>query len=202
MTIIKAKRSLSKMEFIDNAYRLQIAIDWLIARDLGLKDKVRTVTFFTKKFEPDDIEVFNNLCKKYNLTKITEEFPTCIIKQYRDVLFNQAQSLVDYITIGNSIYPSESTMIQDLLQRKSYQNLAISACYQLQQTLQRIIRASFIPIDHNQLTPLYEQLVLEEKLLKGWKKSTVQQITKAQKEKLIKDTELRVKAQQEFIDSL
>jgi len=150
MSVLKSRRSLSKLEFYHNARQLRENITNLLLRDFGVRDKVRK------------IRTEENM----QLT-IIEEYPEWLIVYFRDSIVKLLKSLMLNITAANTIYPTNG---DELNLRRRYQTGAIVNCEQLLQEFQYC--ADVLPIKIEKFLPYVEKIDFEIKLLKGWRKSS------------------------------
>ena len=67
MSVLKSQRTLSGLEFYNNAIKLRQEITLLLLRDFGIKDKVRSVKGLsgTMHMEQEDQEKLQELMEKY-----------------------------------------------------------------------------------------------------------------------------------------
>ena len=95
------------MEFYANAVKLRHAITTLLLRDFGIKDKVRNIDYFAKceHMTEGDTKTLIELMDKYNIRKITDEYPLWLVDRFRSSLMEICRSLVMNITAANTIYP-------------------------------------------------------------------------------------------------
>jgi 23S rRNA G2069 N7-methylase RlmK/C1962 C5-methylase RlmI len=149
MSVLKNKRSLSKLEFYHNARKLRKDITNLLLRDFGVRDKIRTI-----KTEGEE-------------KQIIEEFPDWLIIQFRTSIMNILRNLMMNLTAGNTIYPVN---MEELADRRHYQNAAIINCEQLLQEL--MYCEEVLPTKVSSFLPFIESVAFEIKLLKGWRKSS------------------------------
>jgi hypothetical protein len=145
MSVLKSKRSLSKLEFYHNARKLRRDMADFLRRDFGVRSRKNV-----ENIDP-------SLPEDYYAEDIGE-FAKNIKLLLRNLMWN--------ITGGNSIYPATHA---DLEQRRHYQNAAIIACEQMHQEL--LFCEDTLPVRVSQLVPYVESLEFEIKLLKGWRKS-------------------------------
>lgn len=150
MSVVKNKRSLSRLEFYNTARKLRIDLtNWLL-RDFGIRDKVY-------KFKNDD-EVEKTLYAEY---------PKWFIEHTRNTTLTILTNLMMNITAANAIYPI-NMMEVDL--RRGIQDKAIANCEQLLQEL--FYCADIMPLQISKLEPYVEIIDKEIALLKGWRKTT------------------------------
>ena len=149
MAVLKNKRTLSQLEFFNNAITLRKEITKLLLRDFGIRDKVRKVK---------DGE---------NELTIIEEYPKWLITFFRQSIISSLRNLMMNITAGNTIYPSTQ---EELAERRRYQTAAIINCEQLLCDFNYI--AEVFPVELKKYMPFVDKILFEIKLLKGWRKSS------------------------------
>jgi hypothetical protein len=149
MAVLKNKRNLSSLEFFNNALILRREITKLLLKDFGIRDKIRKIKDGEKEYS------------------IIEEYPEWIIRFFRQSIIITLRSLMMNITAGNTIYPSTP---DELTERRKYQTQAIINCEQLLCDYSYI--AEVFPVDLKKYMPYVEKIILEIKLLKGWRKSS------------------------------
>lgn len=150
MSVIKNKRSLSRLEFYNNARKLRLNLtNWLL-RDFGIRDKVYKI------HNDDELE-----------TMLTAQYPKWFIDHARESVLTILTNLMLNITAANSIYPV-NLMEVDL--RRGLQDKAIANCEQLLQQL--IYCADVMPLQSSKIEPYAEMIDKEIALLKGWRKTT------------------------------
>ncbi len=169
MSVLKNKRSVSKLEFYHNAIELRKEITDLLLRDFGIKNKVRSINAILTNPEMDeeDKKIVEDLIKKYeNLGIVVYGYPEWLIEQMRDKMLNICHNMIMNITQANTIYPVSEAEYND---RRQYQNHAIGNCEPLLQEMQYAI--SVLPIDAQKLMKYVDMIEREIALLKGWRKS-------------------------------
>jgi len=149
MAVLKNKRTLSQLEFFNNAIILRKEITKLLLQDFGIRDKVRKV----KNGE--------------NELTIIEEYPKWLITFFRQSVISSLRNLMMNITAGNTIYPSTQ---EELTERRRYQTAAIINCEQLLCDFNYI--AEVFPVELKKYMPFVDKILFEIKLLKGWRKSS------------------------------
>ena len=149
MAVLKNKRTLSQLEFFNNAIILRKEITKLLLQDFGIRDKVRKVK---------DGE---------NELTIIEEYPKWLITFFRQSIISSLRNLMMNITAGNTIYPSTQ---EELAERRRYQTAAIINCEQLLCDFNYI--AEVFPVELKKYMPFVDKILFEIKLLKGWRKSS------------------------------
>jgi hypothetical protein len=146
MSVIKSKRSISKLEFYHNARVMRQDITELLRRDFGIHSRGNAK------------QVDQNLPDDY-YDEDLRDLSRSIKALLRNLMMN--------ITGGNTIYP---TNLEDTARRRYYQNQAIINCEQLHQEF--LFCEDTLPLKASKLAPYIEKIEFEIKLLKGWRKST------------------------------
>jgi len=150
MSVLKNKRSLSKLEFYHNARTMREDITKMLLRDFGVRDKIR-------KFKTEDqVEV-----------TVIEQYPEWLITFFRQSIIGSLRSLMMNITAANTIYP---VTLEELAERRKYQTAAIINCEQLFCDLTHC--ADVLPVELGKFMPYVDKISFEIKLLKGWRKSS------------------------------
>jgi hypothetical protein len=147
MSVLKNKRGLSKLEFYHNAWRMRKEITLLTLRDFGVHSRGAAFKAATGSQQPEGF-----------YDELIAEFARNIRNLLRDMMRN--------ITAGNTIYPVNTI---ELLERRRCQTAAIINCEQLLQELQCC--EDIMPVKVSRFMPHIEQIELEIKLLKGWRKA-------------------------------
>ena len=169
MSVLKSQRTLSGLEFYNNAIKLRQEITLLLLRDFGIKDKVRSVKGLsgTMHMEQEDQEKLQELMEKYeSIGTVVEEFPKWWVDKERTALMDICHRMVMNITQANTIYPMHESEFYD---RRNFQNHAIGNCEQLLQEMQYII--SVVPVNVQKYMRYVDMIEKEIALLKGWRKS-------------------------------
>lgn len=166
LSVLKKDRTLSKLEFYRNANKLRRQILFLMARDFGIKSRIRAPTFYTKKWEADDIKTFTEILDKYGINKCVDEFPLWMIEEERKNFNLLIRSMMIHITRSYTIWAT--TRAEADLRRNS-QDLAIADCESLKQELELIV--DIFPVKAEKLVHYVEAIDTEIALLKGWRKS-------------------------------
>ncbi|GHV91994.1 hypothetical protein AGMMS50268_24970 [Spirochaetia bacterium] len=161
MSVLKNKRSLSKLEFYHNARKLREDITNILLRDFGIKNKIHQ----THTQENAEITV-------------QESYPEWLVVYFRESIMGILKSMMLNITAGNTIYP---TTMDELALRRRYQTGAIMNCEQLLQEM--IYCADVLPVKMEKLLPYVNSIEFELKLLKGWRKSSNDLAKKIREEK-------------------
>ena len=156
------------MEFYANAVKLRRAITALLLRDFGIKDKVRNIDYFAKceHMTEGDTKTLISLMDKYNIHRITDEYPLWLVDKFRSSIMDLLRSLIMNITAANNIYPTTEPEYYD---RRRYQTEAIGDCKKLTQEMQYVI--DIVPVRAEKYMPFIEMIDYELALLTGWRKS-------------------------------
>jgi hypothetical protein len=145
MSVLKSKRSLSKLEFYHNARKLRREMTEFLRRDFGIHSRKNA-----QNIDP----------------ALPEDYYTEDIGEFAKNIKILLRNLIWNITGGNTIFPAN---LADLEHRRHHQNQAIINCEQLHQEL--LFCEDTLPIKASQLVPYVEAIEFEVKLLKGWRKS-------------------------------
>ena len=148
--VVKNKRSVSRLEFYNNARKLRQDLTNFLLRDFGVRNKVR------KEIDVDNNEV-----------TITEEYPKWLVEYFRRSIIDNLGNLMNNIVAANSIYP---ITMEEVNYRRILQDKAIANCDQLFQEL--VYLADMLPISLIKVEPYAEMIDKEILLLKGWRKTT------------------------------
>lgn len=167
MTVPKNLRKESKKEYYDFAYKVTDCIDDFVTRDFGLKTRVRDLKSFTfrAKMNNTDKEQFNALCDKYKID-VVSEYPLWKIDRFRNMIEDQCDNMLRYITLADSIYPQT---MSEFNARRNWQWKAIGTCYFILQTFQTIMRRLDVNVEKYMVH--VDNLRREIYLLRQWKKS-------------------------------
>ena len=150
MSVHKNKRTLSKLEFYHNARTLREEITNFLLRDFGVRDKVRNFK------DDNNVEI-----------TVIEQYPAWLITFFRQTIINLLRQLMQNITAANTIYPIS---LEELSERRRYQNEAIVNCEQL--LCELTYCADVLPVELSKFMPYIDKIAFEIKLLKGWRKSS------------------------------
>jgi len=166
VSVLRRKRSVSKLEALHNAWNLQKTIIAELLRDFGLHPDKKT-------------SLAGEDGKEH---AVIGAYPDWLIQHFRAKILENLDSLLDDITAANTIYPTEfkesslpaeyaSRVTNDeLADRRRYQTRAIVHCQRLVRKFQQI-KEQF-PVSLDKYKGVIEALNLEIRLLKGWRKST------------------------------
>lgn len=157
------------MQFYKTAIDIRKEITIWLLKDFGGKRNVKSVNQVVKNITPVDQKAVDDIFAKYGKTSnhtYESEYPEWFVDFERKIISQNLADMVTNITQANSIYPNYMFEF-DL--RRSYQDKAISGCYNLYQELQYII--SMFPSDLTRFTHLLDDIEREVQLLKGWRQS-------------------------------
>ena len=166
MSVPKGKRRESPFEVIKHFYRLRKDITDLLLRDFGYSQKKADNSmqrlFGGKPYE----ELTEEQKAHYDKRKSRQDgFENWFIGYQRDTIMDCIRNATEYIFSANSIYPSS---MEELMERRMFQNNAIGQCYRLLQELQYSIEV--LPVDIEKYARFVEGIEKEIYLLKGWRK--------------------------------
>jgi hypothetical protein len=156
------------MEFWKQICRIEKNIIFLLLHDFGVKNRSREPDFFVKvlKFSEDDKEAFTEICEKYGIGKITDEFPEWLINRYRERILDTISSIKQNIRDANEVYPYYES---EFYERRKYQDDAIRGCGELYDVF--TLCKETLPVDADRYERFVQLIQYEATLLKGWRKS-------------------------------
>ena len=167
MSVPKGKRKESQFEVIKNFYKLRKEITDLLLRDFGYSqnkyEKRLEKLFGGKPYEELNEKQKEHYNKKLSINNGFEEW---FVAYQRDTVMECIKKATEYIFTANSIYPS---ILEELNERRIYQDKAIGQCYRLLQELQYTIET--LPVDIEKYTRFSDMINKEIDLLKGWRKA-------------------------------
>lgn len=150
MSVVKNKRSLSRLEFYNNARKLRNDLTNFLLRDFGVRNKVY------RSIEEDN-----------KVVTTTEQYPHWLVDYYRKSIISILNSLMTNIVAANSVYPIN---LDEVNYRRILQDKAIANCEQLFQEL--VYLSDVLPISLIKVEPYAETIDFEITLLKAWRKTT------------------------------
>lgn len=167
MSVLKSKRKASQFEVFHRFYKMRKEVTDLLLRDFGY-DYNRAENKVAKMFggrsytelTPEEKSRYDRLMEK------NRAFDEWFIEDERKVIVDCLRSIGENVFLANSIYP---TYMEELIERRLYQDKAIGLCYRLTQELQYAIET--LPVDVNKYLRFAEMIQTEINLLKGWRKS-------------------------------
>ena len=150
MSVVKNKRSLSRLEFYNNARKLRNDLTNFLLRDFGVRNKVY------RSVEEDN-----------KVVTTTEQYPQWLVDYYRKSIISILNLLMTNIVAANSVYPIN---LDEVNYRRILQDKAIANCEQLFQEL--VYLSDVLPISLIKVEPYAETIDFEITLLKAWRKTT------------------------------
>jgi hypothetical protein len=147
VAVIKNKRGLSKLEFYHNARKMRKELTMLVLRDFGIHSRGAKFKEDTGSQQPEGF-----------YDELLAEFSRNVRQLLRNMMLN--------ITAANTIYPVNDAELQI---RRQYQTGAIVNCEQLLQEI--LFCEDVLPVKVSKFLPYVDQINLEIKLLKGWRKA-------------------------------
>lgn len=166
MSVLKKDRTLSKLEFYNNARKLRLQLTLLMGRDFGIRPRIREPTFYTKKWNPEDTKVFLEILEKYRISKTVDDYPLWMVEDNRRNIQRLLSSMMRHITLA---YTTWATTKAEADLRRTAQDKAIADCESLLQEMDFIV--SLFPVKAEKLIRYVEIVQREIALLKGWRKS-------------------------------
>lgn len=166
MAVLARKRTLSQMQFYMTAIDLRKSITFILLRDLGVKNKVRTLKFIEKGMAPEDAKTLNNITDKYGMNSLINEYPEWFIDKIRNSIWDILRDMMLNITWAYSIW---ATCKAEAEARRVYQDKAIADCESLIKELE--LALDILPVNSEKYMPYVDKILKEEALLKGWRKS-------------------------------
>ena len=167
MSVPAWKRKPSEFKVHSQLTKMRKEVTDLALRDFGWrkdKEAKRIERLFNnRKFEqlnPEEQERYTKLQER------NEAFAEWFIKDEREYIIHDIRTLDTEVSLANNIYPQ---YIEELIERRKHQDLAIGYCTDLVQELQYINET--LPIDNNKYHTLIDMVNEEVLLLKGWRKS-------------------------------
>lgn len=167
MSVLKSKRKESQFEVFHHLYKMRKEITDLLLRDFGYSE-AKALKSLEKRFSGRRYEELSEAEKvQYDRQKERHEaFCEWFIIDQRKAVTDCLRLITSYVYKANSIYPM---YMEELVQRRIYQDKAIGQCYALVQELQYAIET--LPVDVNKYTRFGEMIQTEINLIKGWRKS-------------------------------
>ena len=168
MSVVYGERGLSKMEFWKHLCRMEKEIIFLLLHDFGMKNRSREPDFYCRilKMSEEDRKTFKELCEKYQITRITDDFPEWLITRYRDGVLDILAKIKRNIRDANEVYPYFES---EFYERRRYHDDAIRACGELYDIF--TLCKGTLPIDAERYDRFVQKIEYETTLLKGWRKS-------------------------------
>lgn len=151
MSVIKAKRKLSRFEVLVHANNLHDMLLELMQRNFGIKS----------------VEDYVRKKHLFNKTQIEQyAFYKTVLMQSKQKTNDVCRLLIWNVRAANTIYPKNEDEIR---QKREYQNNALVNCEQLKSELMRIV--TVFNVDLNMYKPYILAIQREEQLIKNWRQS-------------------------------
>ena len=168
MSVVYGKRGLSDMEFWKFLCRIEKNMIFLLLHDFGVKNRSREPDFYCRilKFSEEDKQKLLELCEKYSIGKITDDYPEWLIKRFRDKILDTLASIKQNIRDANEVYPYYES---EFYERRKYQDDAIRGCGELYDIF--TLCKDTMPVDADRYEKFVNAIEHEADLLKGWRKS-------------------------------
>ena len=181
MSLPLSARSLADTEYFKQLYRMSDEIIQLLVRDFGLKTLNSDLNVFVHRarMQPDDKNLFSQICEKYHLN-VETTYPLWLIDYFRQHLMQVLQDLLNNVTTAYVMYPTTEKEFYD---RKHYMWLAIANCYQLKQILQLAIRN--LPVDSEKYMRYVDMIDIEIRRLRNRKKEDNRILKAIKKNKIL-----------------
>lgn len=185
MAVPKGKRTLSSLEFFDNAWKLRKETTELLIRDFGVKDKKITLEMLKdqKELSDDEIVTMRSIFAKHGyVEKLIEHFPEWIIEKERDKIMQILSDMIQNIVFANTIKIVDETTYQD---RRYHQYCAIACCENLMQEFRYVL--DIFPVQASKFEPFIKMAVREANLLRGWHENDKEVFKKLKKSNFKED---------------
>ena len=168
MSVVYGDRGLSDMEFWKQLCRLEKDIIFLLLHDFGVKNRSREPDFYCRilKFTEEDRKAFTELCEKYGISKVTDNYPEWLINRYRDKVLDILAKIKQNIRDANEVYPYYAS---EYYKRRDYQDDAIRECGELYDIF--TLCKETLPIDADRYERFVKRIEYVATLLTGWRKS-------------------------------
>lgn len=158
--------SSEKLRVLSDAKRLRDMLASLLLRDFGIRPTKRSPDDLTHIYnmEVGDKEKFLEICSKYDITRIVDNYPQWFVSFLRERILKEASDLVLYIEIAN-VFPQT---VHECDIRRDYINKSISISLNILSLLEMAYRE--LPLDLEKMrdeAELINRLVNE---LKKWRK--------------------------------
>ena len=167
MSVLANKRKESQFEVFNHFYKVRRNVTDLLLRDFGYSpekaEKHLQKMFNNKNY--DDLSKEEKV-KYINKKSKNESFEEWFILEQRKTILNCLRNVQEYIFVANSIYPQ---YIEELIDRRIYQDKAIGQCFRLIQELQYSIET--LPVKIDIYLQLSKDIEKEINLIKSWRKS-------------------------------
>lgn len=168
MSVVKSKRSKSRLEVIHNYYKLREQMTFVLFNDFGYSRKKAAARLSHKYFlnqprgdltEPEKI-IYDDMLDRSD--EIFKEF----VERERAYLAKLLQELGTHLVSANGIY---MTIPEEAVERRLEQDKAISACYSIVAEFNCVLRT--LPVSASKYSETSKLIKREIGLIKGWRQS-------------------------------
>lgn len=167
MSVPKSKRKESQFEVFNHFYKMRREITDLLLRDFGYSEKKAKAHLEKVLGGKEYKDLTDSDKKRYDARKAKfESFEEWFILEQRACILGCLRNIQEYVFMANSIYPN---YMEELIERRIFQDKAIGQCNRLTQELQYIMET--LPVNINKFARFSNSIQREIKLLKGWRKS-------------------------------
>lgn len=171
MSVAVRNRSESEIDYHYDAVMVDQSIFQLALRDFGVKNKARSVDFYTKinKMSEEDAKEFKDIVQRNNLdTGIIENYPEWALDFFRKSLVSTSSRMAYDVQMACKINEVEVSNYNEFLKRQEFQDAALGECKEIFRQLQKIMTT--LPIDANKLMPYTGQIIKLEDEIIAWRK--------------------------------
>ena len=177
MSVPKSKRTMSSVEFMEQAIQLRKHLTLYILSDFGVGGRKLNLTLYVQTqtclTEEEKATVFN-IIDKCESVRFNANYPEWLVNHFRENLLTLLFNMHSNIQNANRIYV---TNLSEYQMRRNFQDLAINAVYQVMQELQLL--SDLLPeTKAHKLGRFISMCNREIALLKGWRKSENQHESK------------------------
>ncbi|MBD5834703.1 hypothetical protein [Lactobacillus delbrueckii] len=168
MSVVKSKRSKSRLEVIHNYYKLREQMTFVLFNDFGYSRKKAAARLSHKYFlnqpredltEPEKV-IYDDMLNHSD--RIFKEF----VERERSYLTKLLQELGTHLVSANGIY---ITIPEEAIERRLEQDKAIAACYSIVAEFNCVLRT--LPISASKYAEASKLMKREIGLIKGWRQS-------------------------------
>lgn len=175
MSVPVYRREESRVEFLNNFWKLRKEMIFILLRDFGIKQKTYTLHFLEKSYEmdPDDRATLEALADKYSMkASAVDIYPEWIVNAWRTEIMAMLNSIGVEIELANNIFITQDNKEVNnrlYLERRTHWTNAISYCNALKDKLQEILYC--IDVKTGAYEEVGKKLNREIQLLKAVRKS-------------------------------
>lgn len=168
MSVVKSKRSKSRLEVIHNYYKLREQMTFVLFNDFGYSRKKAAARISHKHFlnQPrEDLAEAEKIIYDDMLNhsdRIFKEF----VERERAYLTKLLQELGTHLVSANGIY---MTIPEEAIERRLEQDRAVAACYSIVAEFNCVLRT--LPVSASKYAEVSKLIKREIGLIKGWRQS-------------------------------